>query len=143
MLESLPLPIQDAIFDALATLAVVLVTVLGLGLRRLQAALVEQARKRTESEAWRAAVDKLDTAAALAVDSVEQTVVRSIRETKASDNKLDLDEARRALDAAVAAAKLQIGTKGWVDLLDALDLTPERGDTLLRQTLEAKVRQAK
>lgn len=134
--------VSDALSDALVAVGIVAVGLLAALMRFAQKKLEEYTDVKLANTRWHAATDKLHEATANAVDAVEQTVVRRLREVQAdvrTDQRLNGVEARTALDAAVSAAKLHIGPDAWVEILQSLQLTPERGEELLRQMLEAKV----
>lgn len=142
MVAEIPAEVSEVLSQLLVAVLIALVGIVIAAIRKLQGKAVERMEAVSKDQGWQAAVSKLDTASQNAVAAVEQTLVREIKAASA-DGRLTAADANVALRAAVADAKLHIGTTAWVEILRALDLTPERAEELLRVIVEAKVSQLK
>lgn len=91
---------------------------------------------KTRNEALKALLLRLEDAAALAVQEVEQTFVGDLRKARI-DGKLLEDEKQQALTAALTATKRMLGNTGNDEIVRLFGLTPEQVDGFLTSRIEA------
>jgi len=95
-------------------------------------------RQRFNSEAASSALDRLERVAALAVQDVERTIVRELREA-AADGQITIEEAREVRASASLKIKSVMGTDG----LKALRASEGDIRTIIDTVIEAKVGEMK
>lgn len=90
----------------------------------------------SHSAAFKCATQKIFHHAQLAVDEIEQTVVRQLK----ADGQWDRDTARMARDQAVAVIKHHLGEVGLNELKDCLGLGLDDLEGMFRSYVEAAVK---
>jgi hypothetical protein len=134
--------LRPILVDALVAVAIIALGYISAAIVKAKNVAVDRLSQVSRDAGWQAAVDKLNTASQNAVLATEQTVVRQLRDAR-GDGRLTADEAHAVLTEAVKVAKLHIGPEAMVEIMGSLQLTPDRLEQLLRQTIEAAVAKAK
>lgn len=131
-----PAPFLVQVLDALAPLAVTLVSLLA-------GWVAIHLKAKFASETGRNIVDKVTTLASTVVLELEQTLVADLRE-KAADGVLTAGEADEAKDLALAKLRAHLGPKGKAEILSAFGFEDDKQfDSWLTSTLEAELLKAK
>lgn len=135
-MQPAPEPFLVQVIDALAPLAVTLVSILA-------GWVAVQLKAKFASETGRNIVDRVVKLASGVVLEMEQTVVAAWREA-ARDGKITAEEAEDARSLALAKLRSYLGAKGKSEVLNAFGFKDEAQlDAWLTSLLEAELIKAK
>jgi hypothetical protein len=135
--------IRPAIQTLLVAAALGLTAIVAQAIRVLQRRAVNWLEGLSADARWRAAIERLETAATAAVDEVEQRLAADFRAAGSNPGKLTGEQGRRLASEALTIARQHFGSSTWERVLADLELSPERVTELLRTQIEAAVRRRK